>query len=129
MAFIKAFFLAQYYRVRNWWSNNQQHIGTEAKNLGRRLIRGFDRVIRNISLLILTGLIFNLVNPDFSQKFPTIFGWFNGWAEFGEFAIKAALKGLYATFTGGWKEFWPEYTQAVDEIFQSFVDWVRSLSF
>lgn len=65
----------------------------------RRLERGLDRVSRNVIRLMIIGIILNIVAslyPEFSERFPIIYGWFDGWLQFGEFEVKAGLGCIYS---------------------------------
>lgn len=113
-------------RARNWWSNKHNAIIPN-------LVRGINRIVRNITRLIVIGIILNIIAnhfyPDFPARFPIIYGWFDGWVQFGEFALKAGLASIYALFSGNWPEFWTEYTDAFHSLWQQFINWLSSLHF
>lgn len=130
---IKNTFSTQVSRIRNWWTDNREHVIHEVRQASERLGIEFDIIITNITRLMIIGIILNVVAvyfyPDFPEKFPVIYGWFNSWLQFGEFAIKAAFSGIYALFTGNWSEFWTEYTEAFREALQYSKEWMSALSF
>lgn len=113
-------------RIRTWWNNNHN-------NIVPTLVRGIDRIVNNIVRLIVIGIILNVVSayfyPDFPERFPTIYAWFDGWVQLGEFAIKASLSFIYSFFTGNLTEFWTEYTDAFNTLWQQFTTWLGSLHF
>lgn len=125
--------LAQINRIRTWWSNNHEQVEENVEQGVRRLIRGFDRVARNITRLMIIGVILNVVAsyfyPDFPERFPVIYGWYAGWLQFGEFAVKAGLNGIYSFFTGHRSEFWNEYNEAFQELLQQFTNWLNTIHF
>jgi predicted PurR-regulated permease PerM len=120
-------------RIKVWWSNNHERVEQNVEHGARRLGRGFDRIVRNITRLMIIGVILNVVAsyfyPDFPEKFPAIYGWFDGWLQFGEFAVNAALNGIYSLFIGQWSEFWTEYNEAFKELVQQFTNWLSTLHF
>ena len=115
--------------LRNWWSTNHTEVEQGIDNFWR----GFDRISRNITRLMIIGVILNVIvayfYPEFPERFPAIYGWFDGWLQLGEFAIKAALNGIYSLFTGHWNEFWTEYNEAFRELWQQFVNWLGTIHF
>lgn len=115
--------------ARNWWNNNQQNIAEDIQILGS----GFDRISRNITRLVIIGVIINVISsnfyPEFPERFPAIYGWFDGWLQLGEFALKAALNGIYSLFTGHWSQFWTEYNDAFRELLQQFTNWLSNICF
>ena len=130
---IMNWFSAQINRIRTWWNNNHEQVEQNVEQGGRRLDRGFNRLARNITRLMIIGVILNVVAryfyPDFPERFPAIYGWFDGWLQLGEFAVKAALSGIYSLFTGRWSEFWAEYNEAFQELLQQFTNWLGTLHF
>ena len=92
-----------------------------------------DRISGNIGRLILMGVIVNVIAsyfyPEFPERFPIIYGWFDGWLQLGELALKAGLGGTYAFFTGNFGEFWAEYSNAVNEAIQQFYNWLSLIQF
>jgi hypothetical protein len=119
--------------VRNWWNNNHQQVQQDARQAFRRLDRWFGRLGRNIFRLMVIGVILNVIAsylyPEFPKRFPIIYGYFDGWLQFGEFAIKAALGGLYAFFTGNFSKFWAEYNAAFHELLHQFTQWMAMIHF
>lgn len=130
---IMDWFLTQLNRIRSWWSDNYEQIEENVEQWVRRLNMCFDSLARHITILMITGVIFNIVSsyfyPEFPEKIPIIYGWFDGWLQFGEFAFKAILGGIYSFFTGHWSEFWAEYNEAYQELFQQFANWLSNIHF
>ena len=125
--------IAQINRIKTWWSNNHEPVEQNVEQSVRRLGRGFNRLARNITRLMIIGVILNIVAsyfyPEFPERFTIIYGWFDGWLQFGEFAVKAALGGIYSLFTGQWSEFWAEYNEAFQELLQQFTNWLSNIHF
>lgn len=114
--------------VRNWWNTHR----TDIARARRDFWRGFDRLSRNITRLIVIGVLVNIVAslyPEFPERFPVIYGWFDGWLQFGEFLFKVALGSLYAIFTGNFGEFWVEYGEALKELAHQFTNWMATIHF
>ena len=120
-------------RLKNWWNNNYATVRQEVADETRRAFRRIDRIAGNISRLILMGVIVNVIAsyfyPEFPERFPIIYGWFDGWLQLGELALKAALGGTYAFFTGNFGEFWAEYSNAANEAIQQFYNWLSLIHF
>ena len=120
-------------RLRNWWNNNHALVRQEVAEGTRRAFRRIDRIAGNIGRLILMGVIINVIAsyfyPEFPERFPTIYGWFDGWLQLGELALKAGIGGTYAFFTGNFGEFWAEYSKAVNEAIQQFYNWLSLIHF
>ena len=120
-------------RIRTWWNNNHTNIEHDVEQETRRFVRGINRIADNIARLIIIGVIINVIAsyfyPEFLERFPVIYGWFDGWLQLGEFAVKAGFAGIYALFTGHWSEFWAEYSSATTELIQQFVNWLGTLHF
>ena len=111
--------------LRNWWNNNH-------KNIIPAIDRGITRIGNNIVRLMAIGIILNIVSviyPEFPERFPVIYSWFDGWLQLGEFAIKGSLGIIYSFFTGNLAEFWGEYTSEFNALWQQFVTWLSSLHF
>ena len=125
--------MTQINRIRTWWNTNHANIEQDVIEGTRRIGRGMDRISRNIGRLILMGVIINVISnyfyPEFATRFPIIYGWFDGWLQLGEIALKAGLGGIYAFFTGNFSEFWSEYSSAVNEAIQQFVNWLSMIHF
>lgn len=118
--------------IKNWWINNHLQIKQDLERSIRRLDHWFDRLVANTVRLMIIGVIINLVTsfyPDFKNRFPAIYGWFDGWLQFGEFVSRAALSGIYSFFTGNWTEFWTEYNEAFQELLHQFTNWIGNIHF
>ena len=82
--------------------------------------------------LVFIGIILNVIiviNPEFSKRFPTIYGWFDGWLQLEEFALKSVLGGFYSLFTGNWHNFWIECREVINMLIKQFITWLSTLSF
>lgn len=116
-------------RINNWLRLNQDDINRTSRRITRRL----DRITDNFIRMMIIGLILNVVAssfyPELPERFPTIFGWFDGFLQLGEFALKVGLKVIYALFTGHLGEFWDEYKDAFDSMWHQFCDWLANISF
>lgn len=92
-----------------------------------------DRICSNCVRLMVIGIILNIVSahfyPEFAERFPILYGWFDGWLQLGEFAIKAALGTINAIFTGTWSDFYASYNVAFQEMWAQFVNWVGQIHF
>ena len=125
--------MTQINRIRTWWNNNHATVEQDVLDATRRFARGMDRIVRNIDRLILMGVIVNVIAsyfyPEFPERFPIIYGWFDGWLRLGELALKAGLGTIYAVFTGNFSEFWTEYSGAVNEAIQQFLNWLSLIHF
>ena len=125
--------MKQINRIRTWWNNNHTNIEHDVEQGIRRLVRRMNIIVDNSIRLIFIGVIINVIAsdfyPEFPERFPVIYGWFDGWLQLGEFAVKAGIAGTYALFTGHWSEFWAEYSSATTELIQQFVNWLGTLHF
>ena len=108
-------------RLRNWWSNSHNNI--------ERMLFSCLEALKNLAII---GVIVNIISsvyPEFPNRFPTIYGWFDGWLQLVELAVKAALGFLYSLFTGNIKDFWGEYTAAFHLQLQNFLNWMSLIRF
>ena len=125
--------MTQMNRIRTWWANNHTAIEQNVVEGTRRLGRRMDRITQNIGRLILMGVIINVIAsyfyPEFPTRFPIIYGWFDGWLQLGELALKAGLGGIYAFCTGNFSKFWTDYSNAVNEAIQQFYNWLSLIHF
>lgn len=125
--------MTQINAIRTWWNNNHTNIEQNVEQGIRNLAQGLDRLARNITRLMIIGMILNVVAsyfyPELPERFPTIYAWFDGWLQLGEFTLKAAIDGIYSLFTGHWGEFWTEYDEAFRELLQQFTNWLSTLHF
>ena len=115
--------------VRNFWDNNHTNVSIAIASI----LDGIDVICNNITRLMVIGIILNIVSshfyPEFAERFPTLYGWFDGWLQLGEFAIKAALGAINAVFTGTWSEFYTSCNVAFQEMWAQFLNWVSQISF
>ena len=78
------------------------------------------------------GIILNVVNqyyPELSTRFPTIYGWFDGWLQFGEFLYKVTIKGTYSILTLNCSEFCSKVSVEIKGIVQQLVNWTSTIKF
>ena len=119
--------------LRNWWNNNHAAVRQEVADGTRRAFRRMDRISGNIGRLILMGVIVNVIAsyfyPEFPERFPIIYGWFDGWLQLGKLSLKAGIGSTYAFFTGNFDEYWAEYSNAVNEAIQQFYNWLSLIHF
>lgn len=115
--------------IRNWWRNNQTNLMESLSDLGS----GFERIVINITRLMIIGVVVNIIAsyfyPEFPERFPIIYGWFDGWLQLGELALKSAIGAIYSIFTGNFSEFWAEYTASCEEFWSQFVNWLSQIHF
>lgn len=115
--------------LRDWWHNNRYNVIYAFDSF----VRGIDRIAANILRLMIIGVIINVVAshfyPEFPERFPVIYGWFDGWLQFGEFLFKTALGGIYSFFTGNWNEFLPECQAEIEVLCKQFLNWLSTLTF
>ncbi len=120
-------------RLRTWWNNNHRSFERDITNGLINFLAGINRIGDNVIRLIIIGIIVNIIAnyfwPEFPERFPVIYGWFDGWLQFGEFAVKAALGGVYSFFTGQWSEFWTEYSNEFHALLQQLGNWLSTLRF
>ena len=120
-------------RIRTWWDNNYYQVEQNVVDGVGRFCDGVENLARNIVRWMIIGIILNVIAkyfyPDFPERFPTIYGWFDGCIEFGEFMFKVALRGIYSIFTGHWSEFWTDYTETVQNLLQQFTNWITTIHF
>ena len=116
-------------QARNSWIN--RNITVEDIIYG--VIDILDRIFANATRLMVIGFIINIVTahfyPEFAERFPVLYGWFDGWLQLGEFAVKAAFGTIYAIFTGTWNEFYANYNVAFQEMWSQFVNWLNHITF
>ena len=76
--------------LRNWWDEHEVQI------FQKRIDDFFERLGRNIARLVVIGILLNIISayfwPELPERIPTIYSWFDGWLQFGEFAVKMPLK-------------------------------------
>ena len=119
-------------RIRTWFNANREQITVGFDRVGEVIGEGVEVIARIIGRLIIVGFVLNIINnfyPGFSEKFPTIYGWFNGWTEFAEFAYKVAIKGISALLTGELPEFWADYKEALNALWETFKAWSATITF
>lgn len=103
----------------------------------RRVLIGlwnfFDRIGTGIIRCMIIGLILNIVAknfyPELTERFPIIYGWFDGCMQLGEFAVKSALGWLYALFHGEGSNFYHEISTNFEELLNQFATWLSMIHF
>ena len=118
--------------IRNWWNTNRQQIRQDLRDSFRRLDRFFDRLSRGILRMMVVSLVLKVASyfcPELPKRIPTIYGWCDGFLQFGEFALRTVLGSLYSLFTGNFKEFWSEYNEAFKELLQQLTTWLSTIRF
>lgn len=127
------FITANITRFFDWLDANQGRLKRNAEKGICEIDRATDRIARNITRLMIAGIIINVIAskfyPEFPERFPVIYGWYDGWLQFAEFIFKVGLNAIYSLFTGHVKEFWAEYNEAYREMLKCFVDWLESIHF
>lgn len=108
--------------ISNWCNTNIPNMVRVMRDLGRN-------IVRLVTLGVLVNIVATSFYPEFPERFPVIYGWFDGWAQFGEFAVRAVLGGGYAFFTGNWNSFWAEYATAFHELLHQFTQWLATIHF
>lgn len=102
-------------------------------NFERKLDQIFRGIIKNTSMWIIFGVVVNIITynlyPEFSERFPAIYGWYDGWLQFGEFCFKTVLNFLYSLFTWNLKDFWFDFNIALKDLFNQFINWLSMLHF
>lgn len=119
-------------RSAEWFSDNIPAIVETMRAVSQRVVRALDRLVGCVVRLAIIGVIANVVVhfcPEFGQRFPVIYGWFDGWTQFVEFAVKGALAGINALFRGNFNEFYVQYHNATGEILSQFANWLNSIHF
>lgn len=118
-------------KIKNWWNNNEKNEKTD--NLVRKFLILLDNFARNALRFMFIGIILNVLAsyfyPEFPARFPTIYSWFDGWLQFGEFLLTTVLKALYSFFTGIFLEFWHDYIEEFESLLQHFTNWLNSIHF
>lgn len=115
--------------LRKWWYNNRRGIQDIVIGFNRIMVRLADSGIR----LMIIGIIINAVSthfyPEFPERFPILYQWFDGWLQFGEFVFKGALGTIYSIFTGNIKEFFPKYQEAFWDLWNQAMHWLSTITF
>ena len=119
--------------IRTWWSNNHEQVGENLSRGRHRTARFINRLARNITRCLVIGVILNVIvhhfYPEFAERFPVLYGWFDGWLQLFELGLKAVFGSIYALFTGHFGEFWAEYQEAFNQMCQQFTTWLSNLHF
>lgn len=117
MSFIK--------RIRIWLmplSNIASAIAKFAELIGNAIFRG-----------IVIGIILNVVAayfyPELPERIPVIFGFYDGFMQFGEFAVKYALGFVNAFFNGNAIEFYGEINTQFQAMWIQFLNWLSTIHF
>lgn len=126
---IRIWFSTQFNRIKTWWSNNHVQIKQNVQKLGKCS----NKLGKIISRFMIIGIILNVITrffyPEFPERFPTIYGWFDGWLQFGEFIFKTAFGGIYSLFSGHLSEFSAKFFEALQALWHQFTNWLSSISF
>lgn len=116
-------------KIRGRWKRQDEKL----KDISKKIDPILRKLTRFIGRMIIIGIICNIIAsslwPEFPKEHPAIFGWFDGWLQFGEFLYKAFFKGIYAIFTGNFKGFIIEFAEEAKELFHQFVNWLSMLKF
>lgn len=114
-------------RIKAQWKKQDEKINTILKMIDHIL----QKLIRFILKMVIFGIICNIIAssfwPEFPKEHPAIFGWFDGWLQFGEYVYRALFKGIYAILTGNFKGFKIEFVEEFKELFKQFVNWISML--
>lgn len=116
------------------WHNSEKGIAfrKDFSDFGLWLIIRMQRIGNNIVRLALIGIALNVISsfyPEFPNRFPTFYGWFDGWTQFVEFAIKTTLSGVYSLFTGNFSDFLNNSSAELQELLNQFITWLSNISF
>lgn len=99
----------------------------------RKLTKLVAEFVEALTCAILIGIMLNIISasiyPEFPTKFPTIFGFYDQWAQFGEILFKSIIKFVDAIFRGNFSGFAEEFSQAITEWFSQFLNWVETLAY
>ena len=115
--------------IKKWWNNSQKKWGKVLGTFGKVINRIALSVIRLMIIGVLVNIIASYFYPEFSSRFPVIYGWFDGWLQLGEFIYKTALGGIYSLFTGNFNEFTIEVSANLHELWLQFIEWLSQISF
>ena len=124
--------------LRNWWRRNRRYVEASARRTFYTLVDVFDsiigfidflvgRVLRIIFIGILLNVMVSTVYPEFAERFPAIYGFYDGFIQLGEFLVTYGFKALHAIFTGHWGEF--DGIGIIQTEFHQFVNWIQNLHF
>ncbi len=90
------------------------------------------RVARFIWLMAAVGLLLNVVAtyvPEFTERFPVLYAWFDGWLQVAEFVVRTGVTAINALFTGHWMRTASEFSGALAEGVSQFVEWLGTVRF
>lgn len=117
----------QMYSIHDWWKRNSNKVNWILVDLDHFATR----LGRNIARMAVIGILLHIVAsyfwPELPDQIPTIYGWFDGWMRFAEFAYRCALKGVFSIFTGNFPEFMNQYGSELSMMWQQFLDWLQNL--
>lgn len=95
--------------------------------------RAITRLGRNVVRAAVIGMVLNIIAvnfyPEFSERFPAIYGFYDGCLQFTNFVLTAVLKGINALFTRGIPEWWHDYYNSFLEIIEQLSNWIASLKY
>lgn len=117
--------------IGNFWRKRQRTIKQTLLWIWRVIKNIVRKLIKIDIMFFITGIIINSIIcklfPEFPDGFPVLYGWFDGWVQFNLFIIKSTVNGVYAIYTGNWKEFWEQLAKTFQEMIAQFVNWVNNI--
>lgn len=139
-------FKSLYTKICTWFKNHNtkdDNGNAETKSTSKspckfhlsisQIRRWYIGLIRLITRYIVIGIILNIVAayfyPELPKRIPIIFGWFDGWMQFGEFAVKLALGFINAFFHGNAIEFFGDVGEQFQVMWTQFVNWLSTIHF
>ena len=119
-------------KFKKWWQENKTTKRNGCINILTDVNTIIEKFGRFTAKMMFIGIILNIIaacHPGFTLRFPTIYGWFDGWLQFGEFVIKTTLKGLYSVFSNhyGYSVFNAECNIKIKEMLVQLSNWIRTL--
>lgn len=110
-----------------WWHKNENSIRLTISNFFVWL----DRFENNIARLAAVGFLLCIVGhfcPELPERYPAIFGWFQGWLRFVEVAYEFTLRFIYTIISGeSLVEFYTESQNITRQLIDEFVIWLSTL--
>lgn len=117
-------------KAESWLIAHMPMIEVDIHAIVNRVAHGINRIGRAFMRLMAIGLILCVVAslcPGFEEKYPVLFGWYTGFLELGEFAVRSALKFIYSLFTGDVVDFWQTYQGEASDLEEGFLEWLRNI--
>ena len=119
--------------VKSQWERHHYMVRRNVEKAKDLFIKGMNEFARIMVKLMIIGIIVNIIAssfyPEFPERFPTLYGWFDGCLQFGEFIVKAGIYGIYSLLTGHWNSFWAEYDAQFKELMNQASVWFSALKF